>query len=73
MSLNYQILQNTLINSVKLDDLDLWSSTFVFTELANTIKYGRGFLYNLVFTSDVTAFHRIKYGEGVLHNLFFTE
>ena len=32
----------------------LWNSmtstSFVFTELANTIKYVRGFLYNLVFT-----------------------
>ena len=26
------------------------STSFVFTELANTMKYGRGFLYNLVFT-----------------------
>ena len=32
----------------------LWNSmtstSFVFTELANTMKYGEGFLYNLVFT-----------------------
>ena len=29
----------------------LWNSTsFVFTELANRMKYGGGFLYNLVFT-----------------------
>ena len=32
----------------------LWNSmtstSFVFTELANTMKYGGGFLYNLVFT-----------------------
>ena len=26
------------------------SISFVFTELANTMKYGGGFLYNLVFT-----------------------
>ena len=26
------------------------STSFVFTELANTMKYGGGFLYNLVFT-----------------------
>ena len=26
------------------------STSFVFTELANTMKYGRGLLYNLVFT-----------------------
>ena len=45
---------------------------FVFTELANTMKYGGGgVLHNLVFTEfpfktvsgDVTAFHRI--GEGL--------
>ena len=51
----------------------LWNSmtstSFVFTELANTMKYGEGFLYNLVFT----AFHRMKYGGGVLYNLVFTE
>ena len=34
------------LNSVKLNDLDL----LCFTELANTMKYGGGFLYNLVFT-----------------------
>ena len=32
----------------------LWNlmtlTSFVFTELANTIKYGGGFLYNLIFT-----------------------
>ena len=32
----------------------LWNSmtstSFIFTELANTMRYGRGFLYNLVFT-----------------------
>ena len=34
--------------------LTVWNSitstSFVFTELANTMKYGGGFLYNLVFT-----------------------
>ena len=38
------------------------STSFVFTEQANTMKYGEGFLYNLVSPGDVTAFHRIKYG-----------
>ena len=41
--------------------------SFVFTELAYTMKYGEGVLYNIVFTElpfkavsgDVTAFHRI--------------
>ena len=33
-------------NTLKPNDLDL----LVFTELANTIKYGGGLLYNLVFT-----------------------
>ena len=53
----------------------LWNSmtltSFVFTELANTMKYGGGVLYNnLVFTySDVTAFHRMKDGGGgVIHS-----
>ena len=40
------------------------STSFVFTELASTVKYGGGFLYNLVSTSDLTAFHRMKYGGG---------
>ena len=43
-------------------------TSFVFTELANTMKYGEeGVLHNLVFTEfpfktvsgEVTAFHRI--------------
>ena len=36
------------VYSLKLNDLDTTSS--VFTQLANTMKYGGGFLYNLVFT-----------------------
>ena len=48
------------VNSVK----QMTSTSFVFTELANTMKYGGGFLYNLFSPSDVTAFHRMKYGGG---------
>ena len=36
------------VYSLKLNDLD--TTSFVFTQLANTMKYGGGFLYNLVFT-----------------------
>ena len=42
-------------------------TSFVFIELANTMKYGGEVLYNLIslfLPSDVTAFHRMKYGEG---------
>ena len=50
----------------------LWISialtSIVVTELANTMKYGEGVLYNFVFTEfpfktvscDITAFHRIQ-------------
>ena len=48
-------------------------TSFVFTELANTMKYGEGSCITLFSPSDVTEFHRIKYGEGVLNNLVFTE
>ena len=36
----------------------------VFTDLANTMKYGEGSYITLFSPSDVTAFHRMKYGEG---------
>ena len=48
----------------------LWNSitstSFVFTELANTMKYGGGGggYITLFSPSDVTAFHRLKYGGG---------
>ena len=49
----------------------LWNSmtstSFVFTELANTMKYGgggEGSYITLFSQSDVTAFHRRKYGGG---------
>ena len=42
--INLQVLSNDY--SVKLNDLDL----LFFTELADTMKYGGGLLYNLVFT-----------------------
>ena len=52
----------------------LWNSiSFVFTELANTMKYGEGSYITLFSPSDVTAFYRMKYGEGMLYNLVFTE
>ena len=38
-------------------------TSFVFIELANTMKYGEGVL-TLFSPSDVTAFHKMKYGEG---------
>ena len=44
--------------SVKLNDSN---------ELANTMEYGGGFLYNLFSPGDVTAFNRIKHrGGGVM-------
>ena len=47
------------------------STSFVVTELANTMKYGEGSYITLFSPSDVTAFHRM--GKGVLYNLVFTE
>ena len=41
------------------------STSFVFTELANTMKYGGEVLYNLVFIE----FHRMKYGGEGLHRM----
>ena len=41
------------------------STSFVFTELANTIKCGGGL-------SDVTAFHRMKYGGGGCYITLFS-
>ena len=42
------------------------STSFVFTELANTMKY-EGSYITLFAPSDVTAFHRMKYeGGGVI-------
>ena len=44
----------------------LWNSmtstSFVFTELTNTMKYGGGSYITLFWPSDVTAFHRIEQG-----------
>ena len=42
------------------------STSLVFTELANTTKYGGGVLYKftLFSPSDVTAFHKMKYEGG---------
>ena len=42
------------------------STSFVSTELANTMKYGGGggSYITLFSPSDVTAFHRVKYGGG---------
>ena len=39
-------------------------ASFVFTELANTMKYGEGSYITMFSPSDVTAFHRMKYGGG---------
>ena len=42
-------------------------TSFVFTELANTMKYGGGESYITLFSpSDVTALHKMKYGGGVV-------
>ena len=49
------------------------SISFVFTELANTMKYGEGSYITFFSPSDVTAFHRMKDGGGGLYNLIFTE
>ena len=45
-------------------------TSFIFTELANTMKYGRGCYITLFSPSDVTAFHRMKYGRGCYITLF---
>ena len=49
------------------------STSFVFTELANTMKYEEGSCITLFSPSNVTAFHNMKYEKGVLYNLVFTE
>ena len=56
----------------------LWNSmtttSFVFTELANTMKYGGRLLYNLVFTEWRHCVSQNEvWGRGVLYNLVFTE
>ena len=56
----------------------LWNSmtstSRVFTELANAMKYGGGFLYNLIFTEWRHCVSQNEvWGEGVLYNLVFTE
>ena len=38
------------------------STSFVFTKLANTMKYGEGSYIALFSPSDVTALHKMKYG-----------
>ena len=41
------------------------STSIIFTELANTMKYGGEGAYIILFSpSDVTAYHRMKYGGG---------
>ena len=48
---------------MKLNDL----TSFVFTELANTMKYEEGSYIILFSPTDVTEFHRMKYGgEGLI-------
>ena len=47
------------------------STSFVFTELANTMKYGEGSYITLFSSSDVTAFHRMKYGGGGVVKPYF--
>ena len=50
------------------------STSFVFTELANTIKCGGGFLYNLIFIEWRHCVSQNKvWRRGVLYNLVFTE
>ena len=55
----------------------LWNSmtltSFVFTELANTMKYGGGVLYNLVFTEWRHWVSQNEVWGGELYNLVFTE
>ena len=41
------------------------STSFLFTELDNTMKYDEGFYVTLFSPSDVTAFHRMKYLLGL--------
>ena len=60
-----------IMSNKKTDTTILWNSialtSIVVTELANTMKYGDGVLYNFVFnefpfktvSGDVTAFHRV--------------
>ena len=56
----------------------LWNSmtttSFVFTELANTMKYGGGLSYNLVFTEWRHCVSQNEvWGRGVLYKLVSTE
>ena len=48
------------------------TTSFVFTELANTMKYGEGYHITLFLPSDVTAFHRMKYGGGGCYITLFS-
>ena len=48
------------------------STSFVFTELANTMKYGGSSYITLFSPSDVTAFHRMKYGGRGCYITFFS-
>ena len=41
-------------------------TSFVFTELANAMKYGEEYYITPFSSSDVTAFHRMKSGGGGL-------
>ena len=62
--------RNYHFNSVELINLDL----LCFIELANTMKYGGGVLYNLVFTEWRHCVSQNEvWGEGVLYNPVFTE
>ena len=50
------------------------STSFVFTELANTMKYGGGFLYNLVFDEWRHCVSQSEvWGRGCYITFFFTE
>ena len=40
------------------------STSFVFTELANTVKYVEDSYITLFSPSNVTSFHRMEYGGG---------
>ena len=46
------------------------STSFVYTELANTMKYGEGSYKTLFSPSEITAFHRMKYVGGDVIALF---
>ena len=71
---NMSANKNAIFTNHLLDGI-LWNSmtstSFVFTEVAHTIRYGGGFLYNLVFTEWVHCVSQNEvWGTGCYITLF---